>query len=393
MAVGKGKRWWLIAMVALVVVIAGGIVGFRVALGDLKGKVQEALGPGSEITGIRVGWTSVDVDGLEIKGPAGWPATDTLRAARIAVVPSLRSLLSREFRVQSVTIVKPYLSALRTKDGRLQIVPSLLTGASGKSAAAPSPASVAAPLAPAAGPPIITISDITLSDGLLEFFDATVAQPPLEIRLDQIRATVGDMVIPGLTGKTRLEVAGVLKGPQHDGSVGISGWIDISSKDSSLHITMRSVDIVMLQPYLAQAHATSVQSGTLDLDLQSDVRKNRLRAPGRLTIAGLELAPARGPFATFMGVPRDALVAALNQENKITVSFMLEGDLSNPHFSLNDTLSTVLASSLAKKLGVSLDGIGKSVEGMGEKGLGAAAEAAKESLQRLFGGHGKHGIW
>ena len=52
MAVGKGKWWGQIALVVLVVLIAGGIVGFRVAVGVMKGKVVEALGPDSEITGI-----------------------------------------------------------------------------------------------------------------------------------------------------------------------------------------------------------------------------------------------------------------------------------------------------------------------------------------------------
>ena len=41
--------------------IAAGIVGFRVAVGVLKGKVVEALGPDSEISDIRVGRPSVSL--------------------------------------------------------------------------------------------------------------------------------------------------------------------------------------------------------------------------------------------------------------------------------------------------------------------------------------------
>ena len=41
MAAGRGKRWGLIALVVLAVLITGGIVGFRVAVGVLKGKVVE----------------------------------------------------------------------------------------------------------------------------------------------------------------------------------------------------------------------------------------------------------------------------------------------------------------------------------------------------------------
>jgi hypothetical protein len=383
MAAGKRKRWGLIALVVLVVLIAGGIVGFRVAVGVLKGKVVEALGPDSEVTGIRVGWVSVDVEGLRIKGPKGWPAADTLRAERIAVVPSLRSLLSRQLRVHSITIVRPYLSALRTKDGRLEMVPSLLAGTAEKGQ--PAGSSV-----PAGASRTVTINRITLRDGVLEFFDATVAQPPLKIRLEQIQATVSDVVVPALTGKTGLDLTGVLKGVQRDGTAAIAGWAEIASKDSSLHTTLRSVDLVALQPYLIKARETGVQRGTLDLDLQSDVRKDRLKAPGKLTISDLELTPAKDAFGTFMGVPRDAVVASLkNKDNKIAVNFVLEGDINNPQFSLNEAFTTQLAASMAETLGVSLGGVAKGVGGFAQKGVEAAGAAAKGAVEQLFGGQKK----
>ncbi len=41
MVVGKRKRLTLTALAVIVVLIVGGIVGFRVAVGVLKGKVVE----------------------------------------------------------------------------------------------------------------------------------------------------------------------------------------------------------------------------------------------------------------------------------------------------------------------------------------------------------------
>jgi hypothetical protein len=385
MAAGKGKRWALIALVVLAVLIAGGIVGFRVAVGALKGKVVEALGPESEIRDIRVGWASVDVKDLRIKGPRGWPAADTLRAERVVIVPSLRSVLSRQIGVQSITIFRPYLSALRTKDGQLQVVPSLLAGPAGQAQAAGSSA-------PAA-PRTVTLGRITLRDGVLEFFDATVTQPPLKIRVEQIQATLRDMVVPTLTGKTRLDLAGVLKGVQRDGAATIAGWAEFATKDSSVKTTLRTVDLVALQPYFIKAPEMGVQKGTLDLDLQSDVGKGRLMAPGKLTISGLELAPAGSAFGTFMGVPREAVVASLkNRDDKIAVNFVLEGNVNDPQFSLNETLTTRLASSIAEGLGVSLGGVAKGVGALGQSGVEAAGKAAKgagSAVQRLLGGRKK----
>lgn len=384
MVAGKGKWWGLIALMVLGALIAAGLVGFRFAVGVLKGKVVEALGPESEIDDIRVGWSSVELRGLRIKAPTGWPAAETFRAERVTIVPSLRSVLSREIGVQSITIVRSYLSALRTTEGPLQVIPSLLTGTAGRG-------EPAAP--PAAAPRTLTIGRITFLDGVLEFFDATVTQPPFKIRLEQVQATVRDLLVAALTGKTRVELAGVLKGVRRDGTVTIAGWVEFATRNSSVKTTLRGVDLLALQPYFIKAPETAVRKGALDLDLQSDVSKGRLMAPGKLTIAGLELAPATSAVGTFMGMPREVVLASLkNKDDRIATNFVLEGDIDNPQFSLNESLTTRLASSLAETLGVSLGGVAKGVEGLGQSGVeavGKTATGAGRAVQRLFGGQKK----
>jgi hypothetical protein len=371
MTSGSVRKWGLIALAVLLVLIVGCLVGFRVGIGILKEKMVEALGPASEMTAIRVGWSSVEVEGLRIKGQKGWPAADELRAERVVIVPSLLSVFSGQYQVYSMTIVKPYLSALRTKGGQLQVVPSL----------------------PAPSLPAVIIERITLQDGVVELFDATVARPPLKIRLEQIQATVRDVVVPALTGRSRFDLTGVVKGVHRDGRATVAGWAEIATRDSSVETQLRSVDLVALQAYLIKAEETGVRKGTLDLDLKSDVIKNRLKAPGKVTISDLELAPAKGAFGTFMGVPRDAVVAFLqNKGNEITVNFVLAGDINNPQFSLNEALSTRVAFSLAETLGVSLGGVAKEVGTLGQKGVEAAGQAAKGvggALQQLFGGSTK----
>ena len=63
--------WGLIALAVLIVLIVGCLVGFGVGVGILKEKMVEALGPDSEITAIRVGWSSVEVEGLRIEVQKG----------------------------------------------------------------------------------------------------------------------------------------------------------------------------------------------------------------------------------------------------------------------------------------------------------------------------------
>jgi hypothetical protein len=286
-------------------------------------------------------------------------------------------VLSGELRVRSITVERPYLSALRTQDGKLQLVPSLWAGTGQPADTSP----------PAAAGSTVTIDRIALRDGVLEFFDATVTRPPLRIQLEQVQATVLDVVTPALTGRTRFELTAVLKSEQHDGTVAIAGWVEIASRDSSVKTTLRSVDLLTVQPYLIKTDERGLEKGSLDLDLQSEVRKNRLHAPGKLTISGMKLAPAQSAFGTFMGLPRDAVMASLeNEDDEVTVDFVLEGNIDDPSFSLNETLTTRLAASLADALGVSLGGLARGVGSLGQRGVEAAGEAAKGAVQRIFQG-------
>jgi len=86
MARSKAKTWGLIALLVILALIVGGIIGFRIAAGILKGKVVEVLGPGSEVKEIQVGWSGVELHGLRIKGARGWPTTDALRAEGVGTL-------------------------------------------------------------------------------------------------------------------------------------------------------------------------------------------------------------------------------------------------------------------------------------------------------------------
>jgi hypothetical protein len=154
------------------------------------------------------------------------------------------------------------------------------------------------------------------------------------------------------------------------------------------------VDLVVLQPYLVKAGERGVQKGAFDLDLQADVSGNQLKASGIATISDMELVPAEGGFDTFMGLPRQAVLAFLMRNgNKITMDFVLEGDINDPRFSLNQTFTTRLAMAMANVLGLNFPGMVKDVGSLGQKGGEAVGQAAKSTggwLHRLFGGKKKH---
>ncbi len=181
-----------------------------------------------------------------------------------------------------------------------------------------------------------------------------------------------------------------MKGARRDGRVHAAGSVEIATRDSSLAVKLEAVDLTSFQSYLLRSHDARVVSGILDMDLKSDVRGNHLRAPGTVSISDLKLEPAGGPWGTFLGVPRSAVLELLKSSgDRITLHFVLEGNLDNPRFSLNEALSRRLAVSLANALQVNIGRVTEGAERIGSRGVEAAGEVMKgfgNAVQDLFGG-------
>lgn len=361
----NAKRAIVAAIVVAGIIVIAGVIGLQFATRALKEQVRQALGPESEVGELVVGFSSIEIRDIRIAAPKGWPSPDALRAERVVVRPDLMGLFSARIHVPRILIEEAYVSALRGRDGKVRLLPSLLekkAGEGGQSA-----------------PPEVSIGTVELRNGVLEFFDATVRQPAHKTRLEQLHARVEDLRIPSLSGRTAIQIDGQVKGVQHNGKLSIAGWAELGARNSDIATKLQGVDLVALQPYLIKASETGVRRGTLDLRLKSTVRKNHLHAPGTVTLSGLELTPASGPFNTFMGVPRQAVVAALkNRKDQITINFTLEGNLDDPKFSLNESFALRVGAAVAETLGISIEGL--------TKGVGSAAEGLGGVVKKLFGG-------
>ena len=89
-----------------------------------------------------------------------------------------------------------------------------------------------------------------------------------------------------------------------------------------------------------------------------------------------------------LGVPRDLLLAGLRARGgRIDLDFSLDGAIDDPHFSLNEAMSTRLAVALAEDLGVSVGGLVEGTIGIGQEGLRGAGDAAQgigSALKKLL---------
>lgn len=378
------KRWH-IALLAVVILLSTSIViGYQLGVRLLQDRIVAALGAGSSVAELKVNWFSLDVFGVTIAAPKDWPTGRTFRAARVRIIPSLRTLLTDQIHISSIVFEEPYVSVMRTS-GKWVIFPGLTETREGKKNAEASRANFS--------PRAVTISKIELQDGIVELFDATVSRPPLKTRLERVGAVIRNVTAPSLQTRTHIESAAIVKGIRRDGRARVSGWVGPNRGDSSSQITLDAVDLVSLQPYLVKIGEGQVRKGTLDLRLNSDIRANRLDGKGKIIIRDLEFAQSRGYLETFMGIPRSALINFLkNNENAIDVDFVLTGDTSNPSFSINEAIATRVAMGMAAELGVSIRGLAEDFGTLGRRsveGAAGVAEGVGSVVRRLFGGSRK----
>ncbi|HVL76607.1 MAG TPA: DUF748 domain-containing protein [Noviherbaspirillum sp.] len=361
----RTARRLLIAAAVLAALVIAVVIGFRIAVDTLKTRIEQALGPESEVKMLVIGWTAIELHGIRIRAPKGWPAEDALRAERVTITPDFAGLFSARVHVPRIVVEQPYLSVHRTANGRMRLLPSLLERNA-------TPAGGAGPAVP------VTIGEVVLQDGVLEFFDASVRRPAHRTRLERLQAKVQDIAVPALDGRTTLQLDGVIKGTRRDGTLAVSGWAELAARNSDIRTKLAGVDLVALQPYLIKTNEAGVRRGTLDLSLHSKVRNNMLHAPGKAAIADLELSAGGGTFSTFMGIPRQAVIGAMkNRDGRITVDFTLEGNLDDPKFSLNENFALRMGAGVAQGLGISLEGLAK--------GVGGAAEGIGSAFKKLFG--------
>jgi len=271
----------------------------------------------------------------------------------------LSSLFGDGCRVQSGDVEGAYLSVLRTPGGKLRVLPALFDPTARSSAAAAN-----SPPASDKAAPRIQIGHVSMTGSRLAFFDASVRRPAHLVSVEQLAIQLDHIDVPALDQPMRIDLQGMLKGPHRDGRVKVVGEFTPATHDARLKGQLVGVDLIALQPYLVKLNEGGVRAGTLDLTFDATVVKNRLSAPGVITLTGLELNDGGGLLGTFAGVPRRAVIASMTGKGGFDLKFSLDGRRDDPHFSLNEQLAVRTAAGLAEALGVSLGGMVEGVGGM-----------------------------
>jgi len=220
----------------------------------------------------------------------------------------------RVFHFDEIRLDQPSLHLVRERSGELSVArtfaatPEAASAASAASAAVQasgaSAASAASDAAVAATPLDLSIKRLALNDGDVALEDRAPAQP-VALGLTHLTVSVDDFSTLA-KGPARYAVRSALA---QGGTLAATGSFDLDAKTADAKLAAEALPLALAQPYLADATAARISSGTLGANLP--VKVDWSKAPvnvrvsnGDLTLKSLKLASSSGSGDVALGDAR-----------------------------------------------------------------------------------------
>ena len=356
----------VLAIVVLLLALAAWL-GVRRAETSIHALALRLMGPGSSVEEVRLHFDRIELRGVRIPPGDGWPAPHAFTADVVDVVPEWRTVRDDPIVIRHAVAHGAYFSVLRQEDRQIRFLQTIL------------PRPPRDPSKPPARKVVIRQVDVHAST--LDLYDASIDQPAHRVQVTNVEAVASDLLFPKLTTKALFKGGGQLEGSP-GGTVQVEGWTVFSSRDSEFRVQLAKAEIKSFEPYFLRHDEAGSASGRLDLDMSAKVHDHFLDARGRMQLTDLELQASRGPLATFMGLPRRAVINAMeDREDRIDLSFEMKGDLGDTKFSLNESFATKVAVGTANALGLTVGGMVKGIGSLGQQGV----DAVGDMFGSLFG--------
>ena len=368
------KRLIVSGIVALCLVVVVLILA-RLSGQLLKTQIENALGENVKAGSVSISWGKVIIEDLNF-----------LRDGRIVgsvksvtIKADFMSILGDKLTISKVEVDQPYFKLVIDTKGNLLLPVVLPEEKAGEPKQRGRKKELQKDAKPKDTPPV-EVKTLALRGGKVDFEDKSLARS-VTMRFENLMVDIHDIAYPFSDQWTDFEVSCQLAGGKQKSTVNATGKTNLLNEETKVKAVTKNIDLVLLKPYVEKKGDVGIERGFINMHMDSSVIKNHIRAPGTMVIRDLQLSSSGGIGGTFLGVPRSMVLSFLkNNNNEINLDFVLEGDLNNPRFNIQEDLATRLSVGLAKKLGVSIMGIGEAVAG----GSSSIIEGATRTLKGLF---------
>jgi hypothetical protein len=370
----KTKKVLIVSGIVAICLVAVVSILARLSGQLLKTQIEKALGENVKASSVSISWGKVILEGLIFLRDG-----QTVGSVKsVTIKADFMSILGDNIMVSKVEVDQPYFKLTIDGKGKLLLPVTMPEEKAREERQKVRKKEGKEPRAKDTPP--VQIKTITVSKGKVDFEDKSMTRP-VALKFEDVNIDIHDIAYPFSNTWTTYRVSGYLTGARQKGSIHATGKTNFFSEETKLDMVTKNVDIVLLRPYVEKKGDVRIERGFITMNMNSSVVKNYITSPGKMVIRDLQLSSSGGIGGTFLGVPRSIVLSFLkDNNNEIVLDFVLEGDLNNPRFNIRENLATRLSVGLAKKLGVSILGIGEAVAG----GSSTIIEGATRTLKGFF---------
>jgi len=368
------KRLIVSGIVALCLVVVVLILA-RLSGQLLKAQIEKALGENVKAGSVSISWGRVTIEGLTFLRDG--QIVGNVKSVRVRA--DFMSILGDKLTISKVEVDQPYFKIVIDSKSNLLLPVALPEEKANEAKQKRGKKERQKDEKPKYATPV-EVKTLALRGGKVDFEDRSMARPVI-MKFENLMVDIHHIAYPFSDQWTDFEVSCQLAGGKQKSTLNAMGKMNLLNEETKVKAVTKNIDLVLLRPYVEKKGDVGIERGSITMNMDTSVIKNHIRAPGTMVIRDLRLSSSGGIGGTFLGVPRSMVLSFLkNNNNEINLDFVLEGDLNNPRFNIQENFATRLSVSLAKKLGVSILGIGEAVAG----GSSSIIEGVTKALKGLF---------
>jgi hypothetical protein len=367
------KRLIVSGIVALCLVVVV-LILTRLSGQLLKTQIEKALGDNVKAGAVSISWGKITIKDVTFNRDS--QIVGNVRS--VTVKADFMSILEDKLTISKVEVDQPYFKLIIDGKGNLLLPVAIPGDRSGKDRQKARKKEVKESRPKDSRP--VQIKTLIVRGGMVDFEDRSLARP-VTMRFVNLMVDIHDIAYPISDQWTDFEVSCQLAGGKQKSTANATGKTNLLNEETQVKVVTKNIDLALLRPYVDKKGDVGIERGSITMNMDTSVIKNHIRAPGAMTIKDLQLSSSGGASGTFLGVPRSMVLSFLkNNNNEISLDFVLEGDLNNPRFNIRENLATRLSVGLANKLGISIIGVGEAVTGGSSKFI----EGTTKTLKGLF---------
>jgi hypothetical protein len=322
------KNWKKLFTITAIVVIIFSLVYVVILLTAktiIANKIQKATGLKTTISRLIIlPPLNIEVRGFEIAG--------LIKAERVYIAPSMRSLLFGKLVFNKIVIGSPEITYQRN--------PPVETVADSRAPVVENQSEPVTPVPTQNKSFPVIIKSLKVYSGRLNFIDLTAASGKISVTIKNINFYITNLFTSGTKGVSNFDLDGKLSWNtgEPDGKILLQGWVDFHKKDMLATLKIENIDAIVFYPYYStwvNLEKARIQQAKLNFNCNIKGVNNDVSADCHLELADMvrKVRPPEEPQQKAEKVT-DVVLDMLKSmdQGKVVLDFVLHTKMDRPEF-------------------------------------------------------------